>query len=149
MTARSHLRLLGLATAVWIAFWLAGLPDYYRQYSSPSMVVFEVLLLGPVWAAGYWSVRDRRRVPRMARAVALAFYFTVPLLGYDALYCGVWLGHGGRFLVTYWYLTAYYLVPWVLFPATARWLDVRDAASAARRGPTPAPLPGPRFRRGR
>ena len=59
----------------------------------------------------------------MGRAVALAFWFTVPLFLYDLAYCGVRLGHGLGFVVPYWYLTAYYVVPWVLFPATALWLE--------------------------
>jgi hypothetical protein len=125
MTARGHLELLASATAVWLAFWLAGLPDYYQQYSTRSLAVFEVLLLAPVGAAGWLALRARRRLPRMRRALAISFYFTVPLFLYDLAYCGLRLGRGLGFVVEYWYLTAYYVVPWVLFPVTAALLDRR------------------------
>ncbi len=131
MSVRAHLRLLATAALVWLGFWLAGLPDYYRQYSARAVLVFEVLLLGPVWAAGFLALRERRRTPRMTRAIALAFHFTVPLFLYDLAYCGFHLGHGIAFVVPYWYLTAYYVVPWVLFPPTALWLDAAEARSGA------------------
>ncbi len=132
MTTRGHVELLVTATAVWVGFWVAGLPDYYQQYATRSLVVFEVLLLAPVWAAGFMALRVPRRRSRMKRALALSFYFTVPLFLYDLAYCGIHLGHGLGFLVRYWYLTVYYFVPWALFPLTALWLD---SAAAAVRGP--------------
>lgn len=123
MSVRGHLKLLGAATLVWLAFFVAGLPAYYRQYSTSALIVFEVLLLGPVAAAGVLVLRPRRSAVRMRHALRVSFHFTVPLLLYDALYCGLHLGRGPRFLVEYWYLTAYYVVPWALFPAIALWLN--------------------------
>ena len=64
---------------------------------------------------------------RLAVASWLAFYITVPLLLYDALYCGVWLGHGLRFFVDFWYLSVYYVIPWLILPPTGLWLDRRPA----------------------
>lgn len=133
MTTRGHLQLLVAATAVWLGFWIAGLPDYYQQYSTRSLVVFEVLLLAPVWAAGFMTLQVRRRRSRMRRALTISFYFTVPLFLYDLAYCGLHLGHGLRFVVQYWYLSVYYVVPWVLFPLTALWLE-RAAAASPRGG---------------
>lgn len=128
MSAREHLRLLAGATIVWAAFWIAGLPDYYRQYTTRALVAFELLLLVPVGLAGYLALRRRRRASRTARAIAISFWFTVPLFLYDLAYCGIHLGHGLGFVVPYWYLTAYYVVPWLLFPATAAWLDRAETA---------------------
>jgi hypothetical protein len=138
MSLRAHLKLLATATVVWLGFWIAGLPDYYAQYSATSLLVFEGLLLAPVAAAGWLALRGRRRTSRTRRAVAIAFHFTVPLFLYDLAYCGIHLGHGFGFVATYWWLTAYYVVPWVLFPATAAWLD-RAEARAARASAMPAP----------
>ena len=62
------------------------------------------------------------RVPprrRMSLALWIAFYFTAPLAVYDYLYCGLVLGRGVGFLWEFWYLTAYYVIPWVLAPAMA------------------------------
>jgi len=133
MTPRGHVKLLIAATAVWLGFWVAGLPDYYQQYSTRSLVLFEVLLLAPVWAAGFMALRVRRRTPRMKRALAIASYFSIPLFLYDLAYCGLHLGHGLRFVVEYWYLTVYYFVPWALFPPTALWLERAAAAASGRR----------------
>jgi hypothetical protein len=56
-----------------------------------------------------------------------AFYFTVPLAVYDWLYCGVYLGHGIQFLDSFWYLSVYYAIPWVVLPSVALVLDHRSA----------------------
>jgi hypothetical protein len=134
MTTRGHLKLLVTATVVWLGFWVAGLPDYYQQYSARTLLVFEALLLVPVWAAGFLALRSRRRASRMKRACAIAFYFTIPLFLYDLVYCGLYLGHGLGFVARYWYLSTYYVVPWALYPATALWLE---RAVPAASGPEP------------
>jgi hypothetical protein len=116
MNLRKHLRLLGIVTAAWLLFWVAGLPDYYQQYSTQAMVVFDFAVLPPLWFATYWSVRKSRN--RFANSLWLAFYFTVPLFFYDYLFCGVYLRHGLAFLWDYWYLTVYYILPWLILPLT-------------------------------
>jgi hypothetical protein len=112
-----------LATLVWAGFLVGGLPEYYQQYSTGFMVVFVVLVLIPI-AAVFRMVL--RRVPpeqRMQVALWIAFYFTVPLAVYDFVYCGLILGFGFRFLVNFWYLTVYYVIPWVLAPAIVWWTN--------------------------
>lgn len=116
MTLRGHLRLLGIVSAVWLLFWLAGLPDYYRQYSTKAMIVFDIAALPPLWYIGYRSIRRSRN--RIASSLWLSFYFAVPLFFYDLIYCGIYLGHGLSFLWDYWYLTVYYILPWLMYPLT-------------------------------
>jgi hypothetical protein len=126
MKKRHHLRLLGLATLVWAAFLLAGLPEYYQQYSFGRMVAFDLFVLIPI-SVVLRSVLGR--VPsqrRMRVALWIAFYFTVPLAVYDYVYCGLVLGFGLRFLLEFWYLTVYYVIPWILAPALV-WLINRGA----------------------
>jgi hypothetical protein len=118
-----HTRLLVIATCVWAGFWVAGLPSYYQQYSDRSMVVFSVLLLVAIAAVVHRIFRGVSRQRRLTVSAWFAFYFTVPLALYDWLYCGVYLGHGLAFLTRYWYLSIYYLIPWVLMPAIALWLN--------------------------
>jgi hypothetical protein len=130
MKPRHHLRLWLLATAVWAGFLVAGLPDYYQQYSPVVMIGFEVLLLVPISLILYVVLK---RVPpgrRMSLSLWIALYFTVPLAVYDFLYCGVILGRGIAFLWKFWYLSVYYVVPWLLGPAIV-WLVRRTEASAA------------------
>ena len=117
MRRRHHLRLFILATAVWAGFLLGGLPDYYRQYSTAFMLGFDLLVLLPISVALYLVLCGAARLRRMSAALWIAFYFTVPLTVYDWLYCGLVLGRGIAFLWEYWYLTVYYLIPWLLAPA--------------------------------
>lgn len=119
MRIRHHVRLWVLATLVWAGFLLAGLPGYYQQYSPGFMVGFDLLVLLPISVVLYVVLK---RVPsgrRMSLALWIAFYFTVPLAVYDYLYCGLVLDRGIGFLWEFWYLTVYYVIPWVLAPAIA------------------------------
>jgi hypothetical protein len=47
MRFRSHLRLLVIVSVAWTLFWVAGLPDYYQQYSTKFMVFFDLAILPP------------------------------------------------------------------------------------------------------
>jgi len=128
MTKRHHWRLWLLATAVWLGFLLAGLPDYYQQYSPQFMLVFVLLLLLPISGVLYAVLKRTPQRHRMRLALWIAFYFTVPLAVYDSVYCGVVLGRGMGFLFEYWYLTVYYIIPWLLAPAMASLADRREVA---------------------
>jgi hypothetical protein len=94
MTIRDHIGVFLIATLVWAGFWLAGLPSYYQQYSDVQMIWFLSLVLIPIAAIVYLVLRRLRPETRLAVALWLAFYFTVPLAVYDWLYCGLYLGHG-------------------------------------------------------
>src|SRR5687767_8509595 len=108
MRAGAHLKLLAMGLAVWLGFWLAGLPDYYQQYSFPALAVGCALLVPPTVLLGRRALLRGRPEHRLARSVWLSFYFTVPFLLLDVAYCGVYLGHGAAFLGRYWYLTVFY-----------------------------------------
>jgi len=115
-----------LAAAAWAGFFAAGWPSYFQQYSLRFMIGFDSLVLLPIAA---FAVVVLGRIPpsrRLKIALWLSFHFTVPLAVYDWLYCGVYLGHGISFLATYWYLTVYYLVPWLLLPGVALALNARS-----------------------
>ena len=123
MTIRGHIGIFLIATVVWTSFWLAGLPSYYQQYSNVQMIWFDSLVLIPIAVIVYLVLRRLRPEKRLASALWLAFYFTVPLAAYDWLYCGLYLGHGVQFISSYWYLTVYYAIPWVLLPLMALLLN--------------------------
>lgn len=110
-----HLRLLGLAVILWIVFWIGGWPDYYQQYSLTTQIVICLLVFVAFVWQGYRFIRPARVERRFARGVWLAFYLTVPFALLDGAYCGVYLGHGVRFFARYWYLTMFYVVPWLLY----------------------------------
>lgn len=133
MSRRGHIRIFLIATAVWAGFWILGLPAYYRQYSTSTMIWFDALVLVPITAACFLVLRRRRPERRMPMAGWLAFYFTVPLAVYDWLYCGFFLGYGMRFFTIYWYLTVYYAIPWIVLPLIAYLLN-RGVQADRRRG---------------
>lgn len=117
MRLTAHVRILAIAVAAWAAFLVGGLPDYYQQYATGGMVLFCLALVPPIIAVASKVIGRAPQGRRRTLAVWLAFYFTVPLAVLDYAYCGVYLGHGLGFLSRYWYLTVYYVIPWmVLIP---------------------------------
>lgn len=129
----SHIRLFVFATLAWLAFWVVGLPDYYQQYPAEGMGIASVLLSALISLACLAMLLPVRAERRMRHAVWLSVYFTVPFAVYDTLYCGVYLGHGASYLWTYWYLTAFYVSPWMTLVPTAmllRRVDLRQAPDA-------------------
>ena len=126
MSSRGHIRIFLTATVVWAGFLVLGLPSYYQQYSNRVMIWFDLILLIPITAFVYFALKRRRANRRMTLALWLAFYFTVPLAIYDWLYCGLYLGHGMQFIVSFWYLSIYYVIPWILFPLVALVLNQRS-----------------------
>lgn len=123
MGKQGHIGIFLLATVVWAAFWVAGLPSYYQQYSTVQMLWFDFLVLIPIAAVAYLVLRRLGPERRLTVALWMAFYFTVPLAFYDWLYCGIYLGNGIQFVFRYWYLTVYYAIPWFLLPLVAVFLN--------------------------
>lgn len=121
MTPARHASLLGQAVTVWAVFWVLGWPDYYQQYSPTILGVGSTLLSVGIslWAVG--ALVPVAPAQRMNRALWLSLYFTVPLAALDTMYCGIYLGHGHEYLWRYWYLSVFYLTPWITLPPTA-WL---------------------------
>jgi hypothetical protein len=116
---RKHLILLSQAVCAWAIFWVAGLPSYYQQYSPVTLAVACIFLTVAISLAAIFVLRQTKPEYRLTRAFWLCFYYTVPLAAFDALYCGVYLGHGINFLYKYWYLSVFYITPWLTFIPTA------------------------------
>jgi hypothetical protein len=108
-----------IATLVWVGFWAGGLPSYYQQYSTEFMVIFDLVALVLIAGVVYLVLRSVKRKRLLKLSLWLAFYFTVPLVVYDWLYCGIYLSHGVEFIGRFWYLSVYYAIPWIVFPLIA------------------------------
>jgi hypothetical protein len=121
MALYGHMRLLFIVSLAWLLFWIAGLPAYYRQYSMITMVIFDLVILPPIWFVVYRSVKHSKPGKGLKVSLWWSFYISIPLFIYDLIYCGIYLGHGADFLWKYWYLTVYYILPWLIFPL-AGWL---------------------------
>lgn len=119
MNLRKHLHLFLQAVCAWAAFWLAGLPSYYQQYPLIGLAVGAVLLSVAISLVAIFVLQRGRAETRLSRAFWLSTYYTIPFAALDALYCGVYLGHGPGFLYKYWYLSVFYVTPWLTFIPTA------------------------------
>jgi hypothetical protein len=125
MSPRKHITLLTQASCVWFGFWLLGLPSYYQQYATATMAVAMIFLSVATSLVAIVLLRHGRDETRMQRAFWLSFYYTVPFALFDVLYCAWYLGHGAAFLGKYWYLTVFYITPWLTFMPTAALLRTR------------------------
>ena len=125
MRLRNHLKILVAVTIAWVLFLLAGFPDYYQQYSTRFMILFDAALLLPLWLIIFLLLKAAKRRSRLILSLWYSFYITVPLLLYDFFYCGLYLGHGLDFITRFWYLSVYYVIPWIILPPTGLWLDRR------------------------
>jgi hypothetical protein len=120
---RAHLYLFYLGTTVWTLFFLGGLPsDYYQQWPWGWSLV--VLVMIPTLGLARLAPRLHRDVlSTLSHASAyrlIAVYVTLPLALYDALYLGWHQQRGLSFLWTHWYLSVFYLIPWILLPPLAQ-----------------------------
>jgi hypothetical protein len=136
MNLRKHRNLFLQAVCAWAAFWLAGLPSYYQQYSPITMAVGAVLLSVAISLAAIFVLQRGRVETRLARAFWLSAYYTIPFAALDALYCGLYLGHGPDFLSRYWYLSVFYVTPWLTFIPTALLLR-KEVVHPGTRSPRP------------
>jgi hypothetical protein len=130
MKPRKHFDLLLQAVFVWGAFWLAGLPSYYQQYSTVTLAIGCILLSVAISIVAILVLRSGREETRMSRAFWLSVYYTIPFAALDTLYCGWYLGQGSEFITKYWYLSVFYVTPWLTFLPTAALLRPRVAKPA-------------------
>jgi len=126
MKIKNHIKLFGIVTIAWMIFLILGLPDYYQQYSTGIMIVFDIIILPPIWYLVYKSAKRTKPGRGLIISVWWSFYITVPLFIYDLIYCGIYLGHGLDFLITYWYLSVYYIIPWLFFPISGFIIDKKN-----------------------
>jgi hypothetical protein len=127
-----HLTLLASGIVAWVAFWVAGLPSYYQQYSAMALGVACTLLSVAISLLALFVLSRGRPGTRVTRSVWISCYFTVPFAILDTLYCGLHLGRGPAYLHEYWYLTVFYVTPWLTFVPTALLLGSTDRRNSDR-----------------
>ena len=125
MRPNQHWHLFCLATTWWTLFFILGLPSNYFQ-TTPLWLIIVFGEIVPAVALGYIGWRRCARAPQHAwrSAMWIAFYMSVPLFAFDYLYLSVHQQRGWAFFETHWYLTAFYIIPWLLLPPIA--LHVRQ-----------------------
>ncbi|MFX0117010.1 MAG: hypothetical protein ACFFB3_20860 [Candidatus Hodarchaeota archaeon] len=123
MRAKYHFKFSAWVTLAWIFFWILGLPDYYQQYPPWFMLIFDFVLLFPIWFLGFCILNQVRAGKKIRISMWLGVYFSVPFLIYGLIYCRIYLQYGWSFLVRFWYLSVYYIIPWLLLLSTGIWLE--------------------------
>ena len=118
MTPRKHLSLFTQSVVIWALFWLLGWPDYYQQYSAAAIGVACTILSVLISLAAIRILQRSRPENRRARAFWCSVYYTATFALLDGLYCGVYLGNGAQYLWQYWYLSVFYITPWLTFMPT-------------------------------
>ncbi len=122
MNLQTHLRILFAVTIIWAVFWVIGLPEYYQQYSLWLMIIFDTVVLVSIGFVVYWILKKYPAKRILSLSLWLAFYISIPLFIYDYLYCGIYLGYGLSFILKYWYLSVYYIIPWIICPLLGSYL---------------------------
>jgi hypothetical protein len=125
MSRAKHLKLLFQSVVIWALFWIGGLPDYYQQYSTITLGVACTVISVLISLAALRILLRSKPENRAKRAFWCSVYYTVTFAVLDYLYCGLYLGYGARYLEQYWYLTVFYVTPWLTFIPTARLLQAR------------------------
>jgi hypothetical protein len=118
MTAKKHLKLLIQSIVIWAGFWVIGLPHYYQQYSTVALGVGCAILSVLISLAAIRILQRSQPENRRARAFWCSFYYTVIFAILDTLYCGIYLGYGTDYLTRFWYLSVFYVTPWLTFLPT-------------------------------
>lgn len=117
LSFKTHLSLLIMSFLTWGFFVLVGLPDYGQGWSYDFTVV--VVIAITIFYIPFGEFLIKRMFPDKAyfkNSIWLAFYLTVPLFTYDALFLGLIGGEGLAFIPKYWYLTFFYFSFWLQFP---------------------------------
>lgn len=83
------------------------------------IIVFGKIFPAAALANFVWRRCTRSPDRAWPNALWIAFYMALTLFVYDYLYLAVHQSRGWVFLETRWYLTAFYVIPWLLLPVIA------------------------------
>lgn len=120
LSVKTHLSLLIMSFLTWGFFVLVGLPDYYQSWSYEAKVITVIAVTILYIPLGeFLLVKMFPDKEYFKNSIWLAFYLTVPLFTYDAIFIGVIGGESLKFIPKYWILTFFYFSFWVQFPLIA------------------------------
>ena len=117
MKPNQHWRLFCVMTTWWTLFFIVGLPwDYYLQTPVWMITIFGIIFPAVVMTRFATRVCVRAPASAMRNVLWIAFYATVPLFSYDYLLLAIHQMRGLAFLKSHWYLTVFYVLPWLGLP---------------------------------
>lgn len=128
MKRKSHIYFFCLATTLWTIFFLEGLwSNYYLEWPWYWQLIF--VDLTPIAILIYrvpYLISEVSEAKALNAALWLAFYFSIPLLIYEFIYFHLFKDLPLSYLVDYWYLTAFSVAPWIIFPLISTGLPKID-----------------------
>jgi hypothetical protein len=129
---KKHMFFLLLNSAIWLSFAVVGLlNDHYRSWPLDAQIVHCMDLALFIIPFSYVVLRLAGSAQRFRDSLWLAFYETVPYAVYDYFYLSASRGNGAAYLGVYWYLTAFYFLPWLEVPVVGLLMDRHEKTLAA------------------
>ena len=117
LSLKNHLVLLLMSFITWGFFVIVGLPDYGQGWSYDFTIIVVIAITVLYLPLGNFLIKKMFPGQEYFKSsLWLAFYLTVPLFTYDAIFLGIIEGEGFKFIPKYWYLTFFYFSFWVQFP---------------------------------
>ncbi len=126
-TIRRHLDLFYLVTSFWTFFLLGGLwSDYYQEWSfMKSLIVVDLIPAIVMILVGPSLIKRISKERTVFAGIVVAIYFIVPFTIYDYIYIYLYLDKSINYLVDYWYLTIFSIIPLFSFPITGYFMHKR------------------------
>ncbi len=124
LSFKNHLSLLLMSFVTWAIFLLIGLPDYYQHWPYDLQVLGVIAVTILYVPLGNFLIKKMFPTQEYFKnSLWLAFYLTVPLFSYDAIYIGLIGGEGLSFIPKYWVLSFFYFSFWIQFPLIGLLMD--------------------------
>lgn len=113
-----HIPLLAMGVSMWTLFFICGLPtNYFQDLNFLNQLIFIVIVPTIIlFFITKYKISKLSRSEAKIYIIWTAFYFTVPFLVLDIFYLGLHKKLGTSFLLSHWYLTAFYVTPWLIVP---------------------------------
>ncbi len=119
---KDHFTIFFLATSFWTYYFLGGLwSDYYQTWPFIKTLIivdiiptFFLFYIGKIFLKPF--TRNLKGNQIIIASLGVAFHTSVPLLIYDFIYLVLFLNKGAKYLLDYWYLTFFSIIPWIIFP---------------------------------
>jgi hypothetical protein len=130
MRLRNHAIYCLICVSIWIMFGLVGLlNNHYQAWSLDWQIIHCIDLVLLTWPLTYVVLRKITNQKYIMHSLWFAFYGSVPFIILDYLYLHFIKGFNLSYLFSYWYLTIFYIIPWIEMPLIGYYLEKRKISS--------------------
>jgi len=129
---KDHFTVFFITTSFWAYYFLGGLwSNYYQTWPFLKTLIivdiipiFFLLFIGKIYLKPF--TRNLKGGQIIIASLAVAFHTSVPLLVYDFIYFVLYLDKDPGYLLDYWYLTFFSIIPWIVFPVMGFLIKRKD-----------------------